>query len=67
MFEEFTPIFHVGFYTKEDVHLVKFIDLRYYLRDDFMHHATGVVSNEFQLLEGIFHPYNKNRNIKIAG
>jgi len=30
-----------------------------------MHNATGVVNDEFQLMEGIFQPYSKNRKIKI--
>ncbi|MEW6622525.1 MAG: metal-dependent hydrolase [Bacillota bacterium] len=67
LFQEFTPIFHVGFQSKEHGHLVNFIDLRYFMRDDFLHHATGIVNNDYQLMEGIFHPYNKNRQVKIAG
>jgi inner membrane protein len=54
-------------FKEDDSHLVSFIDLRYFIRDDFMHHATGILNEEFQLMEGIFQPYNKNRKIKIAG
>ncbi|WP_028307750.1 metal-dependent hydrolase [Desulfitibacter alkalitolerans] len=67
LFKDFTPIFHVSVQRKDDSHLVSFIDLRYFIRDDFMHHATGILNEEFQLMEGIFQPYNKNRKIKIAG
>jgi len=67
LFKDFTPIFHVAIQKKGDGHLVSFIDLRYFVRDDFMHHATGIVNDKFQLMEGIFQPYSKNRKIKIVG
>ncbi|KUO51632.1 MAG: hypothetical protein APF76_13390 [Desulfitibacter sp. BRH_c19] len=66
LFGDFTPIFHVAFQTKPNGHLVSFIDLRYFLRDDFMHHASCIINEELQLMDGIFQPYNKNRKIKIA-
>jgi len=66
LFKDFTPIFHVAVQKKDDGHLVNFIDLRYFIRDDFMHHATGIVNDEFQLMEGTFQPYSKNRKIKIS-
>jgi len=67
LFRDFTPIFHVSIQKKDDGHLVNFIDLRYFVKGDFMHHATGVVNDEYQLMEGIFQPYSKNRRIKIPG
>ncbi len=67
LFEDFTPIFHVAFQQNHKGHLVSFIDLRYFLRGDFMHHASCIINEELQLMDGIFQPYNKNKKIKIAG
>ena len=67
LFGDFTPIFHVAFQRNPKGHLVSFIDLRYFLRGDFMHHASCTIDEEFQLMDGVFQPYNKNRKIKIAG
>lgn len=67
LFQEFTPIFHVDYKRKNNRHFVNFIDLRYYVRNDFMHHATGIVDENNNLMEGIFQPYSKDRKIKITG
>lgn len=67
MFREFTPHFHVFYRPWQQGYLVKFLDLRYCLKQDFLHSATILINPEQELYEQIFHPYHKNRNIKITG
>ena len=65
MFQEFTPYFHVSYYLDGGKHIVKFLDLRYFLKSDFLHSATLVFDQQWEPLESIFHPYNAKRNIRI--
>ncbi|MDA8234762.1 MAG: metal-dependent hydrolase [Clostridia bacterium] len=65
MFREFTPYFHVAYYLEGGKHIVKFLDLRYFLKSDFLHSATIVFDQQWELLESFFHPYNAKRNIKV--
>lgn len=64
-FREFTPIYHVVAYEEMDNMILKSIDLRYYLRNNFMHHATVVYDGERNIIESFFHPYNINKNIPV--
>jgi inner membrane protein len=64
-FKEFTPIYHIDIQEKDGYYYVKFTDLRYFIKDDFLHHATAVLSTELELLEGIFHPYSLNQRVNI--
>lgn len=67
LFREFTPLFHVSLHPTEDGHLVKFFDLRYHLRQQFLHTGTAIFNKENKLVEEVFSPYLGKRNIKIAG
>lgn len=63
IFGEFTPHYHVSHWREGDKHVIKFTDLRYFMKKDFMHSATLILDNKLEIIEEIFHPYNKNRNI----
>ncbi|QEK12331.1 metal-dependent hydrolase [Crassaminicella thermophila] len=65
-FREFTPIYHVMKLEELDNIILKSIDLRYYLRNNFMHHATVVYDREQNIIESFFHPYNIQKNIRVA-
>ena len=64
-FKEFTPIYHVASIEHVDRIELKSIDLRYYLRNNFMHHATAIYDSEYNVIESFFHPYDMNKNIPI--
>ncbi|HHW07723.1 MAG TPA: metal-dependent hydrolase [Clostridia bacterium] len=66
LFKEFTPLFHVSLQPTENGYLVRFFDLRYHLRQQFLHTGTAVFNEECKLVEEIFSPYLGKRNIKIA-
>ena len=65
-FNDFTPLYHIDVQDRGNYYYVTFTDLRYIVKDDFLHHATAVVSKELDTIEGVFHPYNLNHNVIIA-
>ncbi|WP_129596822.1 metal-dependent hydrolase [Anaerophilus nitritogenes] len=64
-FKEFTPIYHVIQLEKQDNIILKSIDLRYYFRNNFMHHATVIYDDEKNIVESFFHPYHLTKNIPV--
>ena len=66
LFQNFTPYFHISHTREDGRHVVCFADLRYFFREDFMHHATVVLNGEHELTEAVFQPYSKERKIKVA-
>jgi len=66
LFTDFTPLFYISCQEEDDHSIVKFVDLRYFVRDDFLHSATLVFDEDQRPLEGLFHPYNPERKIKVA-
>ena len=64
-FSQFTPVFHVDCEKKEGNYIFKFIDLRYYIARDFLHHATAVMNIELEVVTSLFHPYRKSRNVEV--
>ncbi len=66
MFREFTPHFHISYYTEGTKQIIKFFDLRYLLKREFMHSATVILEEE-EMIDAIFHPYHAKRNIHISG
>lgn len=67
IFQDFTPYFHVSYYKDGTKQIVRFFDLRYLLKKEFMHSATVVLDQRQELVDAIFHPYNSKRNIRISG
>lgn len=64
-FSEFTPAFHIKCNKTNDGYEYDFIDLRYYIAKDFLHHATAVLDENFKLVTSIFHPYRRTRNVEL--
>ncbi len=65
-FDGFTPIYHIDIQDKGEYYYVLFTDLRYIVKDEFLYHATAIVSKDLELLEGVFHPYSLSRSVVIA-
>jgi inner membrane protein len=64
-FSQFTPIFHIDCEKKEGSYIFEFIDLRYYIAKDFLHHATAVVNIDLEVVTSLFHPYTRSRNVEV--
>ncbi len=65
-FSDFTPNYHITCVQKRGGMVLESTDLRYYLKNDFMHHATIVYNNRRNSIDSFFHPYNINKNIHIT-
>lgn len=67
LFQSFTPYFHIYHSIEEGRHVVRFCDLRYFFREDFLHNATVIFDEAHNIVEAVFQPYNKNRKIRVWG
>ncbi len=65
-FEEFTPIYHVARFEQMGKTILKCTDLRYYLRNNFMHHATVIYDRDQNIVKSFFHPYSLRKNIPVV-
>ncbi|RKD28001.1 inner membrane protein [Caminicella sporogenes DSM 14501] len=65
-FSEFSPIFHVVHFKEMDKLILKSIDLRYYFKNNFMHHATVIFDEHKNIIESFIHPYDINKKIYVA-
>ncbi|OQA14529.1 MAG: inner membrane protein [bacterium ADurb.Bin363] len=60
-FSEFTPVFHVMSESIDDVTRYVFIDMRYYIRNGFLHHAVLEIDKDDNVVNASFNPYSINR------
>ncbi|MDQ2086081.1 metal-dependent hydrolase [Herbivorax sp. ANBcel31] len=60
-FAEFTPVFHVNRQLIGGITRYTFIDMRYYMRNDFLHHAILEVDKSGRIITSSFNPYSINR------
>jgi len=65
LFKGFTPFYHVDLIERGENIYVQFYDLRYVLKDRFLHSATVILSDEGELREGLFHPFSPDNCILI--
>lgn len=64
-FSEFTPLFHVACETIEGITRYVFTDLRYYMRDSFLHHAVLELDSNNAIVKATFNPYSMKRSNDI--
>ena len=64
-FSQFTPIFHIDCEKNEGNYTFEFIDLRYYVARNFLHHATAVINKDLEVVTSLFHPYTMSRNVEV--
>lgn len=65
MFADFTPFMHVECKLEGDKMIGRFMDLRYHVKDRFLHNATLVMDNEMNVEEAVFQPYSPSRRVVI--
>ena len=63
-FKSFSPMFHVDIASMERL-TVKFTDLRYRIRNDFMHYAYFYYDEDNRLISSEFQPFGLKKRIKI--
>ena len=66
-FSEFSPNLHLEVTKDSETHLIiiRAIDLRYFVKENFMHHATLIVDHDHKFVSSFIHPYNMNKAIPI--
>ncbi|MDW7663035.1 MAG: metal-dependent hydrolase [Bacillota bacterium] len=66
-FSNFSPNLHVKVIPSEVEGQItlRIVDLRYYIKKDFLHQATLVIDQEFNIISSLFHPYSLNKAIPI--
>lgn len=64
-FREFSPVTHVEIVEQDTNIELKITDLRFYLRNNFMHHVTIVFDENNQVIEEAFHPYKYDNRIVV--
>ncbi|MFZ5943030.1 MAG: metal-dependent hydrolase [Bacillota bacterium] len=66
IFKEFTPFFHIDYRIEDEKLVGRFIDMRYYVRNTFLHHATVIINQEDKEVEkALFQPYSIKNQIEI--
>ena len=63
-FSSFSPIFHIDVISKDKL-IIKLTDLRYRLKDEFMHFAFFYYNDDFELIFSEFQPFGLDKRIKI--
>lgn len=64
-FKEFTPFMYIKYEKTTEGVRANFFDLRYFIKNRFLHNGTVTLNNEMEPVEAAFHPYSPNRNITI--
>lgn len=64
-FNEFTPVSHVMCENIDNVNRYVFIDMRYYLRNSFLHHAVLELDKDDNIVNASFNPYSMKRSSSI--
>lgn len=65
IFREFTPFVHIECEKVEDKLVARFMDLRYYFKDRFLHNGTMVLDEDLKIEEAVFQPYSPSRRIVV--
>lgn len=66
VFGEFTPFMHIECERVEDKLVARFMDLRYYIKDRFLHNGTIIFDEDMNVEEAIFQPYSPSRRIVLV-
>jgi inner membrane protein len=67
LFQNFTPYVYMYHSLEDGKHVIRFCDLRYYIREDFLHNATVIFDETLSIIDAVFQPYDKKRKIRIMG
>lgn len=64
-FCEFTPFFNLECRKEEDKLVGHFIDLRYLIRDRFLHNGTMILDEDLNVEKAVFHPFSPARSVYL--
>lgn len=61
-FTEFTPLYHVACEKNGEIKRYVFTDMRYYVKNKFLHHAVLEIDQNDSIVKQTFNPYSMKRN-----
>lgn len=64
-FMDFTPLYHIGVETIGEIKRYTFVDMRYYYKDNFLHHAFLEMDESDEVVKSTFNPYSIHREVEI--
>ena len=64
-FSEFTPVFHIACEKDGGINRYVLIDMRYYIKNKFLHHAVVELDENNSIVKQTFNPYSINRSCMI--
>lgn len=62
VFQDFTPFVHIEFKQEGGRTIGSFMDLRYFVKERFLHNGPIVINSDYQIEKAIFQPYSPNRH-----
>ncbi len=65
-FTKLSPNYHVSMKNDEGRIILEGTDLRYFMKDNFMHHATVVIDENLNIIESFLQPYKYEKRIPVA-
>lgn len=65
-FSEFTPVFHIACEKEGSINRYVFIDMRYYIKNKFLHHAVLELDENNSVVRQTFNPYSMNRSCTLS-
>ncbi len=65
-FSEFTPVFHIQCEKHGEINRYVFIDMRYYMKNKFLHHAVVELDENNSVVKQTFNPYSMKRSCTIS-
>lgn len=65
-FNAFSPNLHIHTEQHKDRIVLRATDIRYFMRNRFMHHATVILDKNHKVLESHIHPYHPDKAVEIA-
>jgi inner membrane protein len=64
-FRDFTPLYNISLETTDNIRRYTFTDLRYFVKNDFFHHAILELDKNGNIVKSTFNPYSMNRYSEI--
>jgi inner membrane protein len=64
-FKKFSPNIHLEVHEHANHIELKAIDMRYYMKNTFLHHGTLYLDRNGRITESYFHPYKQNKWIPV--
>ncbi len=64
-FNAFSPNLHIDTEHHPDRVILRATDIRYFMRNRFMHHATVILDKNHKVVESHIHPYHPDKAVQI--